>query len=84
MKLKKENWELTRKKGFVHFLLVRGFLFFGLPFTFIQILFLTYEGNEPQIVTLLLSGIIASLIYGFSMWHFAERKYKKENSKEKA
>ena len=79
MKFQKENWESTRKRGFLHFLLVRGFLFFGLPFTLIQLVFAKDDLNPTKLISVLISGIVGSLIYGCSMWYFAERKFKKEN-----
>jgi hypothetical protein len=79
MKFQKENWESTRKRGFLNFLLVRGFLYFGLPFTLIQIFFALNDEKSINFIALILSGIIGSLIYGSSMWYFAERKFKKEN-----
>jgi hypothetical protein len=83
MKLKKENWESTRKKGFLHFFLVRGLLLFGLPFTLFQFFIRLSEGNKINYVALLLSGIIAGFIYSSSMWYFAERNYKKANFKDR-
>lgn len=79
MKFQKENWESTRKRGFLNFLLIRGFLFFGLPFSLIQLLFAGNDGKSIKFIAILVSGIIGSLIYGSSMWYFAERKFKKEN-----
>ena len=81
MKLGKENWESTRKKGFFRFFLVRGLLLFGLPFTLVQLFFKWQDGNRLHFIALVLSGIIAGLIYSGSMWYFAERKFKKENPK---
>jgi hypothetical protein len=79
MKVKKENWESTRKKGFLYFFLFRGLLLFGLPFTLIQIFMKWQEGNKINFIALILSGIITGLIYSGSMWYFAEKKFKKEN-----
>ncbi len=76
MKFRKENWESIRKRGFLNFFLIRGLLLFGLPFTLIQI-----DGNKINFIALILSGIIAGLIYSGSIWYFAERKFKKENPK---
>jgi drug/metabolite transporter (DMT)-like permease len=83
MKFQKENWESTRKRGFLNFLVVRGFLFFGLPFSLIQLLFAFNTGKSINFIAIILSGIFGSLIYGSSMWYFAERKFKKENSTNK-
>lgn len=79
MKGKKENWESTRKKGFLFFFLVRGILLFGIPFTLIQLFFKLQNGNLINFIDLIISGLITSLIYSGSMWYFAERKFKKEN-----
>ena len=84
MKFQKENWESTRKRGFLNFLLVRGFLFFGLPLTLVQLLFALSDGKNIKFISLLLTGVIGSLIYGSSMWYFAERKFKKENPTNKS
>ena len=81
MKFRKENWESIRKKGFLYFFLIRGLLFFGLPFTSVQLFLKWQEGNKINFIALILSGIIAGLIYSGSMWCFAERKFKKENPK---
>lgn len=83
MKFKKENWETTRKKGFLNFLVIRGFLLFGLPFTVIQLLFNLQPEKEIKFLPLIVSGIIGSLIYSSSLWYFAERKFKKEDSTNK-
>ena len=79
MRFQKENWELIRKRGFLNFLLVRGFLFFGLPFSLIQLLFALDDGKNIKFIAIIVSAVIGSLIYGSSMWYFAERKFKKEN-----
>jgi drug/metabolite transporter (DMT)-like permease len=79
MRFYKENWDTTRKKGFLNFLLVRGFLLFGLPLTLFQFFIRLSDGNKINYVALLLSGIIGGVIYSSSMWFFAERKFKKEN-----
>ena len=81
MKFRNENWESIRKKGFLNFFLMRGLLLFGLPFTLIQIFMKWQDGNKINFIALILSGIIAGLIYSGSMWYFAERKFKKENPK---
>ena len=80
MKFEKENWESTRKKGFLNFLLVRGLLLFGLSFTVFQFLIKLLAGNEINIVATFISGLMGGLIYGASMWYFAERRFKKENT----
>lgn len=80
MKFEKENWESTRKKGFLNFLLVRGLLLFGLSFTVFQFLIKLLAGNEINILATFISGIMGGLIYGTSMWYFAERRFKKENT----
>ena len=84
MKFQKENWESTRKKGFINFLIIRGFLFFGLPFTLIQLLFSKVDLNSTKLISVLITGTIGSLIYGCSMWLFAERKFRKENPTNKS
>ena len=81
MKLRQENWETIRKRGFLNFFLIRGLLLFGLPFTLIQIFMRWQDGNKINFIALILSGIIAGLICSGSMWYFAERKFKKENPK---
>jgi membrane associated rhomboid family serine protease len=80
MKFEKENWESTRKKGFLNFLLVRGLLLFGLSFTVFQFLIKLLSGNEINILATFISGLMGGLIYGTSMWYFAERRFKKENT----
>jgi membrane associated rhomboid family serine protease len=80
MKFEKENWESTRKKGFLNFLLVRGLLLFGLSFTVFQFLIKLLAGNEINILATFISGLMGGLIYGTSMWYFAERRFKKENT----
>jgi hypothetical protein len=80
MKFEKENWESTRKKGFLNFLLVRGLLLFGLSFTVFQFLIKLLTGNEINILATFISGLMGGLIYGTSMWYFAERRFKKENT----
>lgn len=81
MKLRQENWETIRKRGFLNFFLIRGLLLFGLPFTLIQIFMKWQDGNKINFIALILSGIITGLIYSGSMWYFAERKFKKEKTK---
>jgi membrane associated rhomboid family serine protease len=80
MKFEKENWESTRKKGFLNFLLVRGLLLFGLSFTAFQFLIKLLSGNEINILSTFISGLMGGLIYGISMWYFAEKRFKKENT----
>jgi membrane associated rhomboid family serine protease len=80
MKFEKENWESTRKKGFLNFLLVRGLLLFGLSFTVFQFLIKLLSGNEINILSTFISGLMGGLIYGISMWYFAEKRFKKENT----
>jgi membrane associated rhomboid family serine protease len=80
MKFEKENWESTRKKGFLNFLLVRGLLLFGLSFTVFQFLIKLLSGNEINILATFISGLMGGLIYGISMWYFAEKRFKKENT----
>lgn len=80
MKFEKENWESTRKKGFLNFLLVRGLLLFGLSFTVFQFLIKLLLGNEINILATFISGLMGGLIYGISMWYFAEKRFKKENT----
>ena len=80
MKFEKENWESTRKKGFLNFLLVRGLLLFGLSFTVFQFLIKLLSGNEINILATFISGLIGGLIYGISMWYFAEKRFKRENT----
>ena len=83
MKFEKENWESTRKKGFLNFLLVRGLLLFGLSFTVFQFLIKLLSGNEINILATFISGLMGGLIYGISMWYFAEKRFKKENTTNK-
>ena len=66
----------------LNFFLMRGLLFFGLPFTSVQLFLKWQEGNKINFIALILSGIIAGLIYSGSMWYFAERKFKKERNEE--
>jgi membrane associated rhomboid family serine protease len=80
MKFEKENWESTRKKGFLNFLLVRGLLLFGLSFTVFQFLIKLLSGNEINILATFISGLMGGLIYGISMWYFAEKRFKRENT----
>jgi membrane associated rhomboid family serine protease len=80
MKFEKENWESTRKKGFLNFLLVRGLLLFGLSFTVFQFLIKLLLGNEINILATFISGLMGGLIYGISMWYFAEKRFKRENT----
>ena len=80
MKFEKENWESTRKKGFLNFLLVRGLLIFGLSFTVFQFLIKLLSGNEINILATFISGLMGGLIYGISMWYFAEKRFKRENT----
>jgi membrane associated rhomboid family serine protease len=80
MKFEKENWESTRKKGFLNFLLVRGLLLFGLSFTAFQFLIKLLSGNEINILATFISGLMGGLIYGISMWYFAEKRFKRENT----
>lgn len=80
MKFEKENWESTRKKGFLNFLLVRGLLLFGLSFTVFQFLIKLLSGNEINILSTFISGLMGGLIYGISMWYFAEKRFKRENT----
>ena len=80
MKFEKENWESTRKKGFLNFLLVRGLLIFGLSFTVFQFLIKLLSGNEINILATFVSGLMGGLIYGISMWYFAEKRFKRENT----
>jgi hypothetical protein len=81
MKFRKENWEITRKKGFLNFFLIRGLLFFGLPFTLVQFFIKWQDGNRLNFIALVVSGLIGGLIYSSSMWFFAERQFRKENPK---
>lgn len=80
MKFEKENWESTRKKGFLNFLLFRGLLLFGLSFTVFQFLIKLLSGNEINILATFISGLMGGLIYGISMWYFAEKRFKRENT----
>jgi membrane associated rhomboid family serine protease len=80
MKFEKENWESTRKKGFLNFLLVRGILFFGLTFTVVQMVIKLISGDTINFIASIISGLIGGLIYGTSMWYFAEKRFKKENT----
>ena len=80
MKFEKENWESTRKKGFLNFLLVRGLLLFGLSFTVFQFFIKLLSGNEINILATFISGLMGGLIYGISMWYFAEKRFKRENT----
>jgi hypothetical protein len=83
MKFRKENWEITRKKGFLHFFLFRGILLFGLPLTLFQFVLRLNVGNKIDFIDLFISGLFGAFIYSGSMWYFAERRYKKENFKDK-
>jgi hypothetical protein len=80
MKFQKENWDSTRKKGFLHFFLFRGLLLFGLPITLMQIFMRYQDANQINYLSLVFSGLISGLIYSSSLWYFAERKFKRENT----
>ncbi len=78
-----KKWELTRAKGPLHFVLVRGVLLWGLPM-FIFVAFV----NKPFVDGLTSHTAVAHYViwptagglYGLLIWFLSERIYKKHIS----
>ena len=74
-------WEIKRKKGKFHFVLIHGILSFGLPMfvvmAFISKPFIDGFSSETAIAHFI-TWPLAGLIFGVIVWHLAEYNYKVE------
>ena len=78
------SWELTRVKGKLNFILISGLFSYGLT----MFIFMAFM-NKPFVEGFTSSAAIihcivwplAGLLFGVTMWHFTESKYKKELAK---
>lgn len=83
--------ERIRRAGFIRFVLVRGVLFWGVPFGIVMCIlilsnFAVPEGIEPPpdlqtkaIPVILAASLIGGALYGTFMWTYYMRLYKKRS-----
>ncbi len=75
-----EQWQKTREKGMVRFILLTGILSYGLPLFVV----LNYM-NPPKmplsitdlIVTLLICAVAGGSAFGYILWVVQEKRYRK-------
>jgi hypothetical protein len=79
-----EQWQKTREKGLVRFILITGILSYGLP------LFVVLNFMEPPkmplsitdlIVTLLICAVAGGSAFGYILWVVQEKRYRKALNK---
>ena len=83
-----EKWSKTREKGKFNFMIKSGLLF-GLFNVILMQLLKLYEMSLRElflskffVVNLLIHMVIGVFVYGYLMWLFAEKKYRKLTSQE--
>lgn len=85
-----EKWKIRRERGFFKFVLLRGIVFFGLPYAILAgTLSLLIDGyyriplerwNWPLFLVLwTIGGLIFGVLIGSYIWYRAEYLYKKHN-----
>ena len=73
------RWKETRKKGPIHFILVKGILFWALP----MFILMTFIANEvalddyPKITISAIIWTLGGLSFGALLWWWSEREYAK-------
>ncbi|WP_042147868.1 MULTISPECIES: hypothetical protein [unclassified Pseudoalteromonas] len=72
------KWEQQKQAGIVKFILIEGVLKWGLLSTlvFLGMMFSGKNVGHKEIVTTCLIWLIASIVYGYSMWHGTSLAYK--------
>ena len=65
------KWERQKQEGIVKFVLIEGVVKWGVFSTliFLSMLITGKELGQEEIVTTCLIWLVASIIYGFSLWH---------------
>jgi hypothetical protein len=74
------KWEYKKQAGIFKFILVEGVVKWGVFSTFI-FLSITFFGKEfvlKEAVTTCLIWLIASVVYGFSLWYGTSLSYEKQ------
>jgi len=82
-----KKWEITRQKGKLRFILLRGVLGYGFPMFVVMTLFATRQHNRPITpVMIAISAIVWAIggaTFGWILWAFTERRYQKFLAKQK-
>ena len=83
-----EKWSKTREKGKFNFMIRNGLLFGLFTVILMQLLKLDEMSfrelflSKFFLVNLLIHMVIGVFVYGYVMWLFAEKKYRKLTSQE--
>lgn len=82
------NWQETRKKGILRFIIVNGILLFGIPVTIATAVIRFYFGTPGAYswrdyllsngtwIGFILQALISGIIFGAVIWYFNERTYR--------
>lgn len=81
------NWQETRKKGILQFIIVNGILLFGIPVTIATAVIRFYFGtpgtnswsdyllSNGTWIGFILQALISGVIFGAVIWYLNERTY---------
>lgn len=76
-----QRWEVTRRKGKLNFILIRGVLAYGLPMFLLMTLFANRDPEKPLAPVLIIISAavwaVGGAVFGWAMWALTERRYKK-------
>ena len=76
------NWKVTREKGVVRFILLRGLLAWGLPM-FLIMTFLVNKTRLEDVAQLASAAVVWSiggLIFGGWMWTASEKRFRQQSN----
>jgi len=80
MKTFEDQWEQLRKKGKKKYILIHGLLLWGIPMSIVANTYLNFRGGIPWIPMIYYTTpifLVASLLFGFLMWNYLEKRYQK-------
>lgn len=70
-----EQWEKTRSKGKMSFIILRCVLGWGLPVGIIYSILTHWDKNITTVIQSIIIFMICGFIFGTSYWMFMERKF---------